>query len=393
MKIMVLTSRFPYPLEKGDKLRVYHQIKGLAKNHEIILIALTDKPVKQEHIKQLEPLCKSIYTFRLRKFFTYTRVLWWFLMGKSIQIAYFTNNKIRRQIEQIIFKEKPDHIYCQLVRMAEYVKDIFHVSKTLDYMDAFSKGMERQAADTPFPLNFVYKEEAKRLKEYESKIFYEFDLKTIISSQDRDCIKCPYKEQISIVPNGVDVDEFYFQTDRAKKTTDLLFVGNMSYYPNVKAAEYLVEKILTASSLKLSVEIAGANPAPQVLSLASEQVIVSGWVDDIVKTYHGAKLFIAPLFHGSGLQNKILEAMASGVPVITTTQTNNAIKAVPGHEIMVADDATEFNEAIEKLLADESLYQQLRKNARTFVEQKYSWNVFVSDLDNAIKEIKWNSIL
>ncbi|MFY0673960.1 MAG: glycosyltransferase [Bacteroidia bacterium] len=388
MRVMVLTSRFPYPLEKGDKLRIYHQIKGLAQEHDIILCALTDKTISKEEKSHLEPYCKEIYTFRISKAGSYWRVFWWFIMGRSIQLAYFTNSKIKRQIEDLIFIEKPDHIYCQLVRMAEYVRDIFHIPKSIDYMDAFSKGMERQAIDSPFPLSYVYNKEARRLKSYESKIFYDFQLRTIISEQDRSYIHNPFKEKIRIVPNGVDTTAFSFSVNEKKKA-DLLFVGNMSYYPNVKAAEYLVENIkpqLISKNKHCVIEIAGANPASQVLELEGDNVVVSGWVDDIVKTYHGARIFIAPLFHGSGLQNKILEAMACGIPVITTTQTNNAIKAVSGKDLLLADNANEFSDAIIKLLADQELYSNLQNNARTFVEQNYSWNVFVSELNEAIKK-------
>lgn len=388
MRIMVLTSRFPYPLEKGDKLRIYHQIKGLAKEHDVILCALTDKTVSDKDKAELEPFCEEIHVFKLSKLGSYWRVFWWFISGKSIQLAYFTNRKIKREIENIIFEKNPDHIYCQLVRMANYVRDIFHVPKSIDYMDAFSKGMERQASDSPFPLSYVYNQEAKRLKEYESRVFYDFQLRTIISEQDRSYIHNPFKERIQIVPNGVDTTTFNFSTEEGKMA-DLLFVGNMSYYPNVKAAEYLVQNIkplLDSGSRKCKVEIAGANPSPQVLELDGNGVNVCGWVDNIVQTYHGAKIFVAPLFHGSGLQNKILEAMACGVPVITTTQTNNAIKAKSNQELLLANDAEEFANAIIKLLSDEELYHNLQNNARTFVEQNYSWNVFVSNLNEAIKK-------
>jgi sugar transferase (PEP-CTERM/EpsH1 system associated) len=385
---MVLTSRFPYPLEKGDKLRIYHQIKGLAQEHEIILCALTDKAISERDKAQLEPFCREIHVFRLSKLGSYWRVFWWFVFGRSIQLAYFTNSRIKSQIEDLIFETKPDHIYCQLVRMAEYVRDIFHVPKSIDYMDAFSKGMERQAGDSPFPLSYVFNQEAKRLKEYESRVFFDFQLRTIISEQDRSYIHNPFKGRIQIVPNGVDTATFNFKKE-TKKTADLLFVGNMSYYPNVKAAEFLVENIkpiLEAKGNGCSIEVAGANPATQVLELQKSEVKISGWVDDIVATYHGARIFVAPLFHGSGLQNKILEAMACGVPVITTTQTNNAIRAKSGEELLIADDANEFANTIIKLLADDALYHKLQNNARTFVEQNYSWNVFVSELNQAIKK-------
>lgn len=390
MRIMVLTSRFPYPLEKGDKLRVYHQIKGLARNHEIILISLNDTEVSKKDLKELEPYCSSIHVFRLKKWRIYPRVVRWFLGGRSIQIGYFTNYFLKRKIRALAISEKPDHIYCQLVRMAEYVKDLFHVTKSLDYMDAFSLGMERRALDSPFPLRQIFKAEAKRLRDYESQVFYDFDVTTIISEQDRKCIKNPYEERIVVVPNGVDTDEFFFE-ESPKPSVDIVFVGNMSYYPNIKAAEYLVEQIhttLTNQGVVVSVNVAGANPSLTVQALERDHVNISGWVDNIVDTYHEARVFVAPLFHGSGLQNKILEAMACGVPVITTPQTNNAIGAKVGEDLLLAETPEEFSSAIQRLLNDPEVYDTLRRNARNFVEQKYSWDVSVGILEDAIKAIK-----
>ena len=390
MKILVLTSRFPYPLEKGDKLRIYHQIKGLSKEHEIVLVSLNDTDVSEAHLAQLRPYCTSIHIYRLRKWRIYPRVFRWFLTGRSIQIGYFTNYFLKIKIRKLVLTEKPDHIYCQLVRMAEYVKDLHHITKSLDYMDAFSLGMNRRAQDSPFPLKHVFEAEAKRLKEYESKVFYDFDVTTIISDQDRSCIKNPFAERIVVVPNGVDTQEFFFK-EILEPRVDLLFVGNMSYYPNIKAAEYLVEYIFAAlieGGNKVTVNIAGANPSLTVQALENEHVGITGWVDNIVDTYHSARVFVAPLFHGSGLQNKILEAMACGIPVVTTKQTNNAIGAAVGEELLIAETAQEFSKAIQQLLNDKTIYDTLRTNARNFVEQKYSWDVSVSILDNAIKAIE-----
>ncbi|MBI3142621.1 MAG: glycosyltransferase [Bacteroidetes bacterium] len=386
MKLLVLASRFPYPLEKGDKLRIYQQIKGLSRQHSIVLVALTDKGLSTEQIAQLDKYCTKIYTFRLHKVGIYLRLIWWFMNGRSLQVGYFTSPILKYKINRIIERERPDHIYCQLVRMAEYAKPVYHIAKTLDYMDAFSKGMERQAESSPWYLKWIYQAESKRLREYEARIFYEFDSHTIISVQDRNAIANPQANTIEVVPNGVDVQAFWYAS-QPKPSYDVLFVGNMGYYPNVKAAQYLIEVLLPLLKQfkpNINICICGANPTQQVLALAQPGVQVLGWADDILAVYHSAKVFVAPLFHGSGLQNKILEAMAAGIPVVTTQLTNNAIGANENTEIVIANTADEFTQSILGLLSMDQAYHSLRSKARTFVQQNFSWDVFIHALDQTI---------
>lgn len=388
MKILVLASRFPYPLEKGDKLRLYNQIKELSKSHQLILVALSDEKVTPEYHKELEAFCEKIFVFRLHKWWVYPKTIWKFLFGGSLQVSYFTSWRLKRKIKRIVYQEKPDHIYCQLIRMAEYVRYLYHIPKTLDYMDAFSIGMMRRAKDSSWLRRQVFREESARLRTYEGQVFYDFDLHTIISDQDRQLIYTPDKQEIRVVPNGVDIDNFRFRDEGGCHGHRLLFVGNMSYYPNIKAAEYLAREVMPLLRKKepqFKLAIAGANPSQLVQDLAAEDIEVTGWVDDIVEEYHKSGMVVAPIFHGSGLQNKILEAMACGIPVITTLQTNNAIGAKEEKEILIAGEANEFVERIQRLLKDEAAYDAIRGAARTFVERNYSWSVFVNELEKEIK--------
>ncbi|MCK4360139.1 MAG: hypothetical protein KAV70_00220, partial [Bacteroidales bacterium] len=144
MKIFILLSRIPYPLEKGDKLRAFYHIKYLSKNNEITLFALNDSKVNIEKAFQaLQPYCRSINFFDLSKFSILFNVLLAFFNGKPLQSGYFFSSRAKNRINKIISETKPDHIFCQLVRVAEYVKNQ-NIPKTLDYQDVFSKGVERR---------------------------------------------------------------------------------------------------------------------------------------------------------------------------------------------------------------------------------------------------------
>jgi glycosyltransferase involved in cell wall biosynthesis len=145
----------------------------------------------------------------------------------------------------------------------------------------------------------------------------------------------------------------------------------MGYLPNVAAAEFLVNEVLPGTSC--TAVIAGARPDTRVLSLASDLVTVTGWVDDIRESYADVCIFVAPLFNGTGQQNKILEAMAMGIPVVTTRAVNEAIGAEDGVEIVLAESADDFRKAIQDLLTDDDLIKRISASARSMVINKYSW--------------------
>ena len=374
MKIAVVTSRFPFPLEKGDKLRLYFQIKHLASKHEIILISLADSPVADDSLKHIQSFCSSVFVFPIKKNAAIFNVVKTLFDKKPLEVNYFFNKKIKAKIEDILRKERPDHIFCQLIRMSEYVKDLPY-PKTVDYMDAFSLGMERRAENSNIFLKLLLKRDASQIADYEEVIFKKFQNHTIISQQDKDQMPIPEKEKIHVLPNGVDT-HFFAPMATVKKEFDITFVGNMGYYPNVQAAVFIAKKILPKLILKypkIKIQIAGARPTPQVKSLASKNIKITGWVEDIRTAYAAAKIFVAPIFHGRGQQNKILEAMAMGIPCITTDQVNQAIGATNGESILIGNDAESCLEQISLLLENSKLQAQLSANALQFVRKNYSW--------------------
>lgn len=381
MKIFVLLSRFPYPLEKGDKLRAYHQISYLAGNHEIHLCALNDIRLKGEHKHALDRFCKSVHIINLPKTSAAFNILKAYTSGKPLQVGYFYNRSAFMKINRLIDEIRPDHIYCQLIRVAEYVKHR-NIPKTLDYQDVFSKGVDRRSKNAPVYMKPVLRSEYRRLLKYEHDIFGYFNNKTIISEPDRDLIPHPDRDKIEIVINGVDTG--FFKPLNMKKEYDLVFTGNMGYPPNVNAANFLVKEILPFVHEKLPearLMLAGANPHPSVQSLENEHVKVTGWVDDIRECYAKAKLFIAPMRIGTGLQNKLLEAMAMKIPSVTTGLANSALKAKHGEEIMVGNSAVELAGHIITLLEQPALAEEIASKGHDFVQANYNWEAATAKLE------------
>lgn len=389
MKILYIVSRFPYPLEKGDKLRAYNQIKGLSENNEVYLYALSDANVKEEDIKHLKEFCKEVKIFKLSKFriffnllrTTFSRIPW--------QVGYFYSHTAQKEIDTIISEYKPEHIFCQLIRTSEYAKKYKDIPKTLDYMDVFSKGIERRLPTVAFYMKPLYNAEQHRLVNYESTIFNYFDNKIIISEQDRELIRHPDKSKIVVISNGVDMD--YFKAINLRKEYDIIFNGNMNYPPNIESAEYLVSEILPVVVKKyprIKVLISGANPSPKVKALASEHVTVSGWVHDIRENFAKSKMLVAPMFMSIGLQNKLLEAMALKIPCITSTLANNALKAKNGDSILIADTPEEYANHINDLIFYEDKGKMIGLNGYYFVHENYSWEKENQKLEEIIRNKK-----
>jgi len=385
MKLFVLVSRVPYPLEKGDKLRAYHQIKRLSEKHEVFLCCLNDDKVSDEAREHLKSICSRAEIIDLSTWTIPFKLMFGLFGREPFQVSYFYQRSAQKKIDEFIDSFQPDHIYCQLVRTTKYVKHRFECRKTLDYMDTLSKGMERRTNNAPFYFKYLFKTETKRLIGYENLMFEYFDNCTIISQQDRELVYHSERKNISIIPNGVDTD--FFMPIEMEKTHDLVFTGNMNYPPNVDSVEYLIENILPLihkERPKTTLLISGVNPAKKVLAMANanENVTVTGWVKDIRSSYACSRIFLAPMQIGTGLQNKLLEAMAMNIPCITSELANNAIGAEPGVSILIGEDEQDYADKVLHLLDHKELRGSIARKGLELVRNKFNWDATTKRLES-----------
>lgn len=386
MKLFIIVSRFPYPLEKGDKLRAWHQIQLLAEKHEVYLFCLSDAPIPSAHIDFVKSQVAHLEVAYLSK----ARLLLNLMRGlfnlRPFQVNYFYSGKIHKRVREVLREFQPNAIYCQLIRCAEYVKNEHDFSKTIDYMDALSAGVRRRSDLKKGIVKLAFREEAKRLALYENLVFDYFENHTIISEQDRDLIYHEKRRSIKVNRNGVDSD--YFFPQRKEKVYDLVFTGNMNYPPNVDGAKRIVYEILPdlkERGFALKVLIAGANPSDEVKELAKvEGVTVSGWMDDIRVAYDSARVFVAPMRIGTGLQNKLLEAMSMELPSITTHLAANAFSKEQQKAFVTADTNHLIVEAILYFINFRENAAQQGKLARDMVVAHFSWNAAVSELEDIL---------
>lgn len=392
--VLFVTSRFPYPIERGDKLRAYHQIRSLSPHAKVVLVAIVEGDVPSEDLSELEPYCERIHLVHKSRLQSIPSVLTAVLRGLPMQVGYFRTRSVMDQIARIVRSESPDRIYCQLIRTA-WAAPGSGVPSTIDYQDSMSAAASRRAELAKAPLKQFWKLEAKRLAHYEQESFAWFQNRIIISSQDRRTFEFPEARSMDVLGNGVDSEFFDPEALSAAsaaagtsgnltEAAELIrggrfaigFIGNLGYPPNISAVDVLVKEVLPVIRTGMpdaNCLLAGARPARPVLHLGSDHVSVVGWVDDIRTAYASTDVMVAPLFMGAGQQNKVLEAMAMGIPVVTTDLVNNAIGAKDGREILLAGSAGEFAAQTLRLLQDEDLYSRVSAEGLKFVRENFSW--------------------
>ena len=365
---------------------MYHQIQHLSTAYDVILIALTDEHIPVEHKIHLENICKRVYIFKLNRVSIYLNILRGIVKGWPIQVSYFFNKSIQRKINQIIESTQPDRIYAQLIRTAEYVKDV-PVTKTLDYMDCFSMNSAKRAESSAGFIKMFWQWESVKVKKYEAGIYPYFTSHTIISQIDASQMPAECRP-MAIVPNGID-NSFFTNTSDEERDIDLLFVGNLSYYSNEAAVQYLIKNIIPYISPSLKIVIAGADPSVVIknLVMGNSRVELIPDVDDIKSIYKRAKIFIAPITKGTGMQNKILEAIASGCEVICSKEVSDGL-GLKLNTVHIALNASAYVSEIGNLLSHFSSHISQRENSKNFVARQFSWHDKTKELMDIINKDK-----
>lgn len=373
MKILVVLPRFPYPLDKGDKLRAYNQIRCLSQNNEIYLFCITHEKISDGEFEKVGRFCKKTEIVHCSKIATLYGLFKSLVTVNSLQIGYWVTSKAMKKYRRFEKSVNPDVVYCQMVRVMNLVKKS-KCPKVIDFQDSLSKNTERRMSSSKGIWKHVLHYEFKMLRSCEYTAFDIFDEMAIISKPDRDAIPHPYSDTIEILPNGIDAE--YFKPMEVEKDYDIVFCGNMHYVPNVDAAKFLVKEIMPLVWEKhpdAKVLISGINPDSSVKRLENGNVTVSGWVEDIRQSYSRSRIFVAPMRLGSGLQNKLLEAMAMRIPCVTTPLANSSLGAEDGAQILVAETAEKLANNILRLLENPQLSQDIAQCGHEYVTSNFSW--------------------
>lgn len=381
-KILVLTPRFPYPVVGGDRLRIYKVCEALAAQYDLTLLSLCETreemnmPIPDDGVfRQVERVYLSKSRSRINTLLTIpTRY--------PLQIGYYRSKEFRRRVQEL--EPQHDALLSHLIRCVEYIKD-FEKPRILEMTDAISLNYKRVSElDARIgPKAKVYSFEAKRLMKYERSILDSVDLSILVSETDKKFLENGTdRPDVLVASNGVAFEKLPFKDRRSCKPI-IAFIGNMTSVQNLDACVYFAERILPLirQEIDATFKVVGRIGDDGRARLDRfENVQVTGQVSSIPEATADAKIGVCPVRMAAGVQNKVLEYMSLGLPVVTSGIGLEGLGAVAERDLLVGNTPEEFCTQIIKILNDSDLLRELSLNGRQYVQSSHNWSTCLQQI-------------
>ena len=376
MRILYIAHRVPFPPNKGEKIRAFHQIRALSeRGHSVDLFAFADDPADLRHDVELRKFCASVTLLPLTAAGGTFRALRALPSRTSLTVAYFDSPAMHAAIRRAIETVRPDSVVVFSSSVAQYVPRGLRERTVIDLIDVDSEKWREYSSRVSFPKSMVYALEARRLRAYEYWLAREFPHLVLTTPREVEVLRGSQARGMHALGSGVDIDYFRPASSDSSQSRDIVFTGAMDYLPNIDAVQWFARNVWPrlAHVPDVTFTIVGSRPVAAVRALAQIRgITVTGTVPDVRPFLRQAALVVVPLRIARGMQNKVLEAMASGIPVVATPGTIEAFNSaeIP---VRVASNPEEFADAITSLLEDAHTRAELGQAARAFVERHYRW--------------------
>ncbi|HYO47537.1 MAG TPA: TIGR03087 family PEP-CTERM/XrtA system glycosyltransferase [Gemmatimonadota bacterium] len=380
LTILYVTHSLPYPPTKGEKIRVFHQVRELAREHQVHLVCGVERSDDVAGVDALARICASVTPVPISRLATRLRAAQAFVTGRSRSAHSHNSAELRRAVERTLGSGRFDAILASSVGVAECVRWVDTIPKAIDFVDATSELWKATADNQRFPLSWLHRLEAGRLARYEADVARRFDSAIVVSETEAKILRRQAADvTIAVVGNGVDLEAFTPAPALHRPPPNIVFTGTMDYSPNVDAVRYFCDAVLPRvrhAVPTVRFTIVGRRPTRAVWRLRRHgQVTVTGSVPDVRPYLLQAAVAVAPFRFARGIQNKILESMASGVPVVGTSLVLDALEVTDEHGARRADDPASFAREVVTLLLDPEWRAVCSRRARSFVEHRHRWDM------------------
>lgn len=392
--ILYLVHRLPFPPNKGDKVRSYHLLKHLAAKHRVFLGTFVDDPEDDVHVETVRSMCAELHVSALIPRTAKLRSLAGLLDGRPLSLAYYADRAMRAWVEKTKAEKSIDATVVFSSAMGQYAD---HPTGPkcgpvlVDFVDVDSTKWTQYASQHRWPLSWIYAREGRRLLAYERKLVSRARMSFFVTENETALFRRLAPESaknVRAISNGVDSE--FFAPDPTRQNpfgpgeVPIVFTGAMDYWPNIDAVAWFVADMLPQlrrADDRIRFYVVGRSPAQAIKSLASPMVVVTGTVPDVRPYLQYSAVVVAPMRVARGVQNKILEAMSMGRPVVAARDCADAISAVDGQELMAATTAPQFVDAVKRLIDSADLADRIGAAGRRCVVNSFSWDAHLSRLD------------
>jgi sugar transferase (PEP-CTERM/EpsH1 system associated) len=376
LRVLLLTHRCPYPPDKGDKIRSFHWLRALAARHEVHLVTHADDPRDLRHVAELARLCRSVSVHPVSRSRRLVKGVAALASGRPLSFAKFREPAAAAEVARLLEREPPDVVVAYSAQPAEYLPARPGIPVVVDLVDVDSEKWSDYARRAWGPMRAIYAREARLVRRFERDLADRgFRLVLIAGREARLFQDVVADVPVTVVPNGVEAGGAPSARDR--EPGRLVFVGAMDYAANRDAAAVAARDVLPLvrrTRHDASLSIVGRNPGSLRRALGSlPGVEVTGEVADVAEHLDRAAASLLPLRTVRGVPNKLLEALARGVPVVTTRAALDAIEAEAGTHALAAESADGLAQAVLALLGDAGLAARIGAAGRALVRERYRW--------------------
>jgi glycosyltransferase involved in cell wall biosynthesis len=393
MKILFVTLLLPHPhADHASSFTVFKMIRSLSRRHEISLVSFVRSEEEKEYAEYLKPYCERIKTVLLpQDVFTKYRARAKLFSMVPLAVSNSYSRKMKETIHSLIAQDTFDIVQIEYAPMGQYISEIKDVTAVINVHDLISIAAKKIAENLGLSRKKLeWLADSLISRRYEARLYRQFSKVIAISeSVKRQLLACNPSLSISVISPGVDIPDIQ-KSHSSGMGRRLIFMGAMWRYENIEAVLSFYHSAFARIRKKIpdvTLCIAGGSPSEEIKKLAADPAVtITGFVDDLLPYYIESDISIAPMRIGGGVQCKILDAMAAGLPVITTSQGNEGICAAPAKEIFVADTPETFAERTVELIKNSELRKTISRNAIHFVRKNFGWEQTIERLEAVYNE-------
>lgn len=389
MKILYVCHRFPFPPKRGGKIRPFNMIRHLAQRHEVTVCSLARSAAEAEEGRGIAPHCAHFEMAVVSNPVQTAKMVARLPTTVPSSMGYFHSAELARRIDALLANERFELIFVHCSSVAQYVSKVRGIPKILDFGDMDSQKWLEYVNYKSFPLKFGYWLEGVKMEAEEKRLARQFDLCTATTRAEWQTLES-YGTGVATdwFPNGVDA-EFFRPDGQGYDADTISFIGRMDYYPNQEAMFRFCEQVwplLRAQRPAMKLLIVGADPIPAVQKLGElPGVTVTGSVPDVRPYILRSAAMVAPLNIARGTQNKILEAMAMGVPVVSSSVAAGGVDALAEEHFLVADTPQQYADAIVRIVDQPAERERLAQAGRARMLTHHAWPRSMERLDAIIE--------